>query len=57
MPEICRFLGIIIRMFWSDHAPPHIHVYYNEYEAQFAIETEDIIHGTVPKKVQALVEW
>jgi hypothetical protein len=28
MPEICRFFGIVIRMFFEEHNPPHIHVEY-----------------------------
>lgn len=30
MPELCRFYGIIIRMFWADHPPPHFHAVYGE---------------------------
>ena len=39
MPEITRFLGIIIKMFFakSEHTPPHIHAYYNDYEAEISI--------------------
>ena len=33
MPEICRFFGIIIRMFFDDHGPPHIHAEYQGYKA------------------------
>ena len=38
MPEISRFLGIVIRMFPSEHNPPHIHAVYNDFEAQFSNE-------------------
>jgi hypothetical protein len=31
MPEICRFLGIVIAMYYNDHEPPHFHAYYGEY--------------------------
>jgi hypothetical protein len=55
MPEICRFLGIIIRMFQDDHHPPHIHVEYNEHQASFDINTGLLINGKLPKRVQALV--
>lgn len=58
MPEISRFLGIIIRMFYNEHNPPHFHAIYNEYEAEINIETMEIKHGSLPKKVYALVlEW
>ena len=39
MPELSRFFGIIIRMFYSDHEPAHFHVIYGEYEALMEIET------------------
>lgn len=35
MPEISRFFGIVIAMYYNEHNPPHFHVRYNEYEAQF----------------------
>lgn len=60
MPEISRFYGIIIRMFLNDHFPPHFHAKYNEFEAQFSIETGEIFAGEIPKPqlrmVQAWVE-
>lgn len=28
MPELSRFYGIIIRMFYGDHPPPHFHAVY-----------------------------
>lgn len=39
MPEISRFFGIIVRMFFSDHEPPHFHAVYGEDEALIEIET------------------
>jgi len=39
MPEISRFLGIIIRMCYNEHKPPHFHAYYNEHNAEINIET------------------
>jgi hypothetical protein len=58
MPEICRFLGIVVYMYWNDHAPPHFHAKYNEYEAQFDINTAGLIDGKLPKRIQLLVvEW
>lgn len=35
MPEICRFFGIIVRMFYDDHSPPHIHTEYQGNKATF----------------------
>jgi hypothetical protein len=37
MPEISRFLGIVVAMFYSDHAPPHFHARYGEYEVTISI--------------------
>ena len=58
MPEISRFLGIIIRMFYNEHNPPHFHAYYNEFKAEISIETLEIIAGKLPNRVYKLViEW
>jgi hypothetical protein len=58
MPEISRFLGIIIRMFYNEHNPPHFHAIYNEFEAEIEINTLEIIAGDLPKRVRNLViEW
>lgn len=58
MPEISRFLGIIIKMFYDDHAPPHFHAYYGEYEASFSIESLTVLEGRLPPRVKGLViEW
>ncbi len=37
MPEVSRFLGIVIRFNYNEHLPPHFHAYYAEYQAQIAI--------------------
>lgn len=58
MPEISRFLGIIILMYYNDHSPPHFHVKYNDYRALFSINELKIIEGNLPKRVISLVlEW
>ncbi len=58
MPEISRFLGIIIKMFYNEHAPPHFHAEYNEFKAEIFIETLEIKEGRLPKRVYSLVlEW
>jgi len=58
MPEISRFYGIIIKMFYKDHNPPHFHAEYGEYEALFEINTLNIINGSLPNKAKMLVvEW
>jgi hypothetical protein len=58
MPEISRFFGIIITMYYSDHQPPHFHVRYGDSKAQITIETISILNGTLPPRVFGLVaEW
>jgi hypothetical protein len=49
MPEISRFYGIIIRMFYNDHNPPHFHVIYQEDEALIEITALEILEGNLPK--------
>ena len=58
MPEICRFLGIVITMCFDEHNPPHFHVRYNEYRASIEIESLNVMAGSVPARVRGLVaEW
>jgi len=58
MPEICRFLGIVISMYFDEHDPPHFHVVYNEYRASVSIQTLNILNGSLPARVRGLVmEW
>ena len=54
MPEICRFYGIIIRMFYNDHNPPHFHVIYQEFEALMSITTLEILEGELPNRAKSL---
>ena len=56
MPEICRFLGIVIRMYFNEHNPPHFHVRYNDYRAVMDIRTLNVLDGQLPAKVRGLVE-
>ncbi len=58
MPEISRFLGIIIAMYYKDHNPPHFHARYNDYKAIISIKDLSVIEGKLPPKVLGLViEW
>lgn len=58
MPEISRFYGIVIRLFFRDHPPPHFHAEYGEAEALIHIETLAVIAGKLPARALGLVvEW
>nr|VFK39380.1 MAG: protein of unknown function (DUF4160) [Candidatus Kentron sp. TC] len=58
MPEIARFYGIIIKLFFGDHPPPHFHAVYGECIGLFNIETLEMIEGDLPKRAKKLViEW
>jgi hypothetical protein len=58
MPVISSFYGIIIRMYFGDHVPPHFHAQYNEHNAIISIQDFGIIEGYLPPKAMALiVEW
>ncbi|MFY9260266.1 MAG: DUF4160 domain-containing protein [Gallionella sp.] len=56
MPEISRFLGIVISMYFDEHNPPHFHVRYNEYRAVIAIRNGNLLDGNLPARVRGLVE-
>jgi hypothetical protein len=58
MPTVSVFYGIIIRMFYNDHPPPHFHARYGEFEATVGIETLDVIEGELPSRALSFVrEW
>jgi len=58
MPEIARFYGIVIKVFFGDHPPPHFHAIYGEYNALVDVESLEIIEGDLPSRAQKLVlEW
>jgi len=56
MPEICRFLGIVISMYFDEHNPPHFHVRYNDYRAVIGIRDLNVLDGHLPAKVRGLME-
>ena len=62
MPTISQFFGIVIQMYWREHAPPHFHALYAEHEALIDIRTLEVIKGSLPKRAQAqaqalVLEW
>lgn len=52
MPTISTFYGIIIRMFYNDHVPPHFHVEYAEFKAEIEIATLVVLRGNLPRQHQ-----
>lgn len=58
MPVISKFYGILIRMYFDDHAPPHFHAVYGSEEMQIGILPIKILEGDAPKRVKSMVlEW
>jgi len=58
MPRISEFFGIVISMFYKDHAPPHFHAAFGQYEATIGIDPIRLNQGQLPRRVQSLVfEW
>ena len=58
MPRISAFYGIVVTMYSSDHAPPHFHARYGEYEAKIVIDTGDPLAGQLPIRALRLIrEW
>ena len=60
MPEICRFYGIVIKMFFKpkEHEPSHIHALYGEHIGIFNLQSLEMIEGDLPSKAKSLVlEW
>ena len=58
MPEVSRFLGIIISMYYNDHPPPHFHARYGNQKAIISIETLSLLEGKLSPRVLGLViEW
>jgi len=58
MPEISRFFGVVIRMFFNDHEPPHFHAEYGEHEALIDINSLKVLRGELPRRALVMVlEW
>jgi hypothetical protein len=58
MPEISRFYGLIIYMFFNDHNPPHFKTKYGEFEANILIENGTILNGDLPvSKLKLVAAW
>ena len=57
MPEISRFFGMVMVMFYRDHSPPHFHAYYGDYQVTIGIEDGKVV-GEIPARALRLIdEW
>lgn len=58
MPQLSRFYGIIIYLYFKDHNPPHFHAWYSEHKCEISIVDLTILKGSLPGRAFALVlEW
>ena len=58
MPQVSRFSGVVITMYFNDHDPPHFHARYGEYRATVTLEPIQLQAGELPPRVLSLVlEW
>jgi len=58
MPEISRFFGMVVAIYYRDHSPPHFHVKYGNFRASIAIESLSLLEGKLPRRALTLVvEW
>ena len=61
MPELSRFYGIIITMYWekaTKHRTPHFHAIYNEFDCKYEIPNLNILDGALPNKAHKMViDW
>jgi hypothetical protein len=58
MPEVSRFYGIVIQIYYGDHAPPHFHALYAGNVAKVAIDPLEILDGSLPRRAESMVmDW
>lgn len=57
MPEISRFYGIIIKMYFNEHNPPHFHIEYQDYEAVMNIETGEVVGKISRRALNLVYDW
>jgi hypothetical protein len=58
MPVLSIFYGIVITIYWFDHAPPHVHARYAQHEVQIDIRLAAVLNGSLPPRALAMVlEW
>ena len=55
MPELCRFQGIVIQIYYNDHPPAHFHATYGGHKAKIGMETIEVLNGRLPARQRRLV--
>ncbi|GAB3282221.1 DUF4160 domain-containing protein [Parahaliea aestuarii] len=56
MPELTRFYGIVIKLYFADHPPPHFHAIYGDTVGVFSIESLEMLEGDLPPRARRLVK-
>lgn len=59
MPEVSRFFGIVVTMYWeagAAHKVPHFHVRYEDYRASYGVDPVVQLAGALPRRQQRLIE-
>ena len=56
MPELSRFFGIIIAMYYNDHSPPHFHANYSDDQASIRVDNGEVLEGALGPRTRRLVE-
>jgi hypothetical protein len=58
MPTLSVFFGIVIRMYYDDHAPPHFHAIYGDQEATISIDPLEVLEGSLSRRALGMVlDW
>jgi len=58
LPEVSRFYGVVIRMFFREHGPPHFHAEYSGQQAVVGIDSLTVLRGRLPPRALGIVkEW
>jgi hypothetical protein len=58
MPEVSRFYGIIIRMYFDEHNPPHFHAQYGDENALIGIDPARLLEGNLPRRaLELILDW
>ena len=55
MPRVSEFYGIAVYMYYKEHAPPHFHVIYTQYDTEIGIDPVRLIEGSLPRRVQSMI--